>query len=225
MRKIMKLVKRLIFAILLIVLGIVGYVCYDGYNLYKESIAKVSIEKKVDRIMSDPSYLTYDEIPSLFVNAIVAVEDHRFYEHSGIDIFSLTRAAYINIKERSLVQGGSTITQQLAKNMYFSFEKKFTRKIAELLVAIDLEKKYSKKQIVCLYINTVYFGDGYYGLKEAANGYFNKQPHELSDDQITLLAGIPNAPSLYALSSNEKLARKRQEVVIDCLKRYGNINE
>ena len=105
--------------------------------------------------------------------------------------------------------------------MYFSFEKKFSRKIAELLVAFELEKNYKKNDIVALYINTVYFGDGYYGLNEAALGYFDKEVGELTEDEITLLAGIPNAPSAYALSEHEDLARKRQEIVIECLEKYG----
>lgn len=221
MKKLMKFIKTIIAIILLIVICIVGYVCYDGYKLYKNAINTTSINDMVESIKEDENYLSYEEIPTLFVDAIVAVEDHRFYTHNGFDIISFGRAIVTNIQEKSLSQGGSTITQQLAKNMYFSFEKKFSRKIAELLVAFDLEKEYEKNDIVALYISTVYFGDGYYGLKEASNGYFDKTVDELTDDEITLLAGIPNAPSAYALSKNEDLARKRQEVVIECLEKYS----
>lgn len=221
MKSIIKFIKNIIAIILFLVIILIGYVCYDGYQLYRNAINNTSINKMVGSIEDNENYLSYEEIPTLFVDAIVAVEDHRFYTHNGFDIISFGRAIVTNIQEKSLSQGGSTITQQLAKNMYFSFEKKFSRKIAELLVAFDLEKNYEKNDIITLYINTVYFGDGYYGLKEAANGYFKKEVDELTDDEITLLAGIPNAPSIYALSKNEDLARKRQEVVIECLKRYS----
>jgi membrane peptidoglycan carboxypeptidase len=225
MKRIFKLIKNIIAIVLLIVIIGIVYILYDGYNLYKNTIEDTPLSTKVEEIKNNESYLTYDEIPTLFINAIVSVEDHRFYEHKGFDVISFARAMTTNIKEKELVQGGSTLTQQLAKNMYFSFEKKFTRKIAELLVAFDLEKNYSKDEIITLYINSVYFGDGYYGLKEASIGYFNKEPLELSEDEITLLAGIPNAPSVYALSSNEELARKRQKVVIDCLNKYSSNDE
>ena len=120
-----------------------------------------------------------------------------------------------------LVEGGSTISQQLAKNMYFSFEKKFTRKVAEVFVAMDLEEKYSKDEILSYYINVIYFGDGYYGLGEASRGYYSKTVDKLNFDEITTLAGLPNAPSAFALSTNPDLAKKRQELVINQMKKYG----
>ena len=125
----------------------------------------------------------------------------------------------------SLAEGGSTITQQLAKNMYFTMEKKFTRKVAEVFVARKLEQMYTKDEILEMYINVAYFGDGLYGLKEAANGYFDKEPLELTFDEITLLAGLPNAPSAYSLSDNEDLARRRQQIVINQMKKYNFIDE
>lgn len=226
MRSIKKIIRKIVFFTLLIVSLVVGYISYDGYNLYKDSITKTPLSDMVEIIEQGDGYLTYDEIPTLFVNAIIAVEDHRFYEHNGFDIISFSRAMVKNVEDKNLSQGGSTITQQLAKNMYFSFEKKFSRKVAELLVAIDLEKNYDKKKIISLYINSVYFGDGYYGLNAASHGYFNKDVSELTDDEITLLAGIPNAPSAYALSQHKDLARKRQKIVIECLKNYGDsLNE
>ena len=160
-----------------------------------------------------------------YQNAVIAVEDHRFEKHGGIDIIGTCRAIVTNITSFSLVEGGSTITQQLARNLYFTQEQSFTRKIAELLVAFDLEKNYSKDQILELYINTIYFGEGYYGIKEACEGYFDKEPLELTFDEITLLAGLPNAPSAYSLSDNEDLARRRQQIVINQMKKYNFIDE
>ena len=145
--------------------------------------------------------------------------------HGGYDIKSIARAFVKNIETKSLVEGGSTITQQLAKNLYFSFEKKFTRKVAELFVAIDIEKKYTKEQILSYYISVIYFGDGYYGLEAASIGYFSKRPDRLNFDEITLLAGLPNAPSMYALTNNPDLARKRQAIVIEQMKECGYITD
>ena len=151
-----------------------------------------------------------------YQNAVIAVEDHRFEKHGGIDIIGTCRAIVTNITSFSLVEGGSTITQQLARNLYFTQEQSLTRKIAELLVAFDLEKNYSKDQILELYINTIYFGEGYYGIKEACEGYF---------DEMTLLAGIPNAPSVYSLNANPDLAKQRQQHVINAMKEYGYIEQ
>ena len=150
-------------------------------------------------------------------DSIVSIEDRRFYEHFGIDLYSIGRAVVGNFKKQELSSGGSTITQQLAKNMYFSQEKKITRKIAEIFVALDLEEEYEKDEILELYLNIIYFGDGYYGIKEATNGYLNKEPSELTLYEATLLAGIPNAPSVYALSNNTKLTYERQKIVLRAL--------
>lgn len=122
------------------------------------------------------------------------------------------------------VEGGSTITQQLSKNIYFTQEKKITRKIAEVFMAFEIEKNYEKDEILELYINTSYFGDGYYTLKEAAKGYFNKGLSELTDNELILLAGIPNAPSVYAPTVNPGLAKQRQKQVINKMIEYGYLS-
>ena len=137
----------------------------------------------------------------------------------------MIRSTIANIMSGSVKQGASTITQQLAKNMYFTGEERFTRKVAELFVAFDLEKQYSKEYILELYVNTIYFGDGYYGVKQASIGYFDKLPYEMTDYESTLLAGIPNAPSVYSLTTNPELARQRQAQVLYCLVKYGYISQ
>lgn len=220
MKKLLKFILKLLLFIFIVGAIITGYIVYDGYNMYQEAIQKKSITEAVQQIEEKKDYLKFDDIPKDFSNAIVAVEDHRFYRHHGVDIRSIGRAIVTNVKAMKLVEGGSTITQQLAKNMYFTFEKKFSRKVAEVFVAMDLEKNYSKEEILSLYINMIYFGDGYYGLQEAAKGYFSKVPSKLTFDEITLLAGLPNAPSAYALSSNSSLAKERQDMVKDAMKRY-----
>lgn len=193
--------------------------------MYDNAIEKTSIEKRVEQLRANKNYVTIKEIPKNMQLAMVSVEDRRFYTHSGIDIISIGRAVITDIKAMSLVAGGSTITQQLAKNMYFTMEKKFERKVAEIFVAFDLEKKYSKDDILELYLNVVYFGDGHYGIKEAAQGYFNKEPKELSLEEITVLAGLPNAPSAYELSNKTALTKQRQNIVIDAMLKYGNPDE
>ncbi len=221
----MKLLKKLLVTIILVVLIISSIVIYRGHKLYTEAVDKVSIDKKIEEIKARKNYTESSKIPQDFKNAIIAIEDHRFYNHGAIDIISIGRSVVTNIKNMDLVEGGSTITQQLAKNMYFSQEKKFERKIAELFVAFDLQKELSKDDILELYLNIIYFGDGYTGIGNASLGYFNKKPNELTLSEVTLLAGLPNAPSAYALSSNSTLAKERQNMVIDAMYTYKYIDE
>lgn len=122
-----------------------------------------------------------------------------------------------DIKEMSLKEGGSTITQQLAKNMYFPLDNTLERKIAEILTAFKIEKEYSKDEILELYFNCIYYGSGYYGIYDAAQGYFGKVPSKMTAYEATLLAGVPNAPSVYSPKVNPELAHKRQEKVISTM--------
>nr|WP_307990561.1 biosynthetic peptidoglycan transglycosylase [uncultured Niameybacter sp.] len=191
-----------------------------GYMGYTDKIDEIPLEEKVISIQQDEDYVTIDKINKQFLDAIVATEDKRFYNHGAIDPISLTRAVLTNLKEGKWVEGGSTITQQLAKNMYFTRDKKLMRKVEELFMASHIEREYSKDEILELYVNVIYYGDGYTGIKEASEGYFNKSPEELSFDEATLLAGLPQAPSKYALSSNYEAAKRRQSKVIACLNDY-----
>ena len=159
------------------------------------------------------------------INAVIAVEDRRFYKHNGIDPISIGRAIITDIKEMSLAEGGSTITQQVAKNNLFTQEKKATRKIAEMFAARDIEKMCSKNEIFELYVNTSYFGDGYYCVKDAAEGYFDKAPKDMDLYECTLLAGIPNAPSVYAPTKNPELAKQRQAQVLKKMIDNGYLTE
>ena len=130
-----------------------------------------------------------------------------------------------NLTSWSLREGGSTITQQLAKNLYFTQEKSFIRKIAEMFMAFRLENAYTKDEILELYVNSIYFGDGYYCIYDASQGYFGKAPIDMTDYECTLLAGIPNAPSIYSLTANPELAEQRQEYVVQKMIQYGYISE
>lgn len=221
----MKLLKRIIFLLIIVVVAIAGYFIKQGYDLYAQAIAEMSLEDKIQQIRANENYATYEELPEDYINAVIAVEDKRFMKHSGIDFISITRAILIDIKEMSFKEGGSTITQQLAKNVYFTQEKKFTRKIAEVFMAREFEKNCSKEEIFEMYVNTSYFGDGYYCVKEASEGYFDKIPIEMNLYECTLLAGIPNAPSVYAPTKNPELARQRQGQVVRKMIKQGYLTK
>lgn len=211
-----KFFKCLIFTILLVVIIVAGIFIYQGYSLYKEAIEEISIEDKIEQIKEEvDEYVEFERLPKDYVHAVVAVEDRRFFSHNGIDLISIGRAVVKDIQERALVEGGSTITQQLAKNTYFTQKKEFTRKIAEIFTAFEYEKVCTKEEILELYINTIYYGDGYYCIADAASGYFDKKVEELDLYEMTLLAGIPNAPSVYAPTKNPELARQRQAQVLN----------
>lgn len=208
---------RFMLAILIISLGV-----FAGFSikLCREDISPMVIEKRIDEIRQQEDYVTIDDISETFLNVIVAVEDHRFYNHGAIDLVSIARAFYENIKNGQIVQGGNTITQQLAKNIFLSNEKTLERKIKEIIISFKLEEEYSKPEILELYVNIIYYGDGYTGISEASKGYFNKKPNELKEDEAILLAGIPQAPSYYELSSNYDKAERRQQEVIAALNNF-----
>ena len=161
----------------------------------------------------------------IYTIAVISVEDHRFEKHHGIDVIAIARAAFNDIRTLSLVEGGSTITQQLAKNMYFTQEKKIARKIAEVFMSYEIEKNYSKDEILELYVNTIYYGNNYYNIKSASLGYFDKLPKDLNSSECTMLAGIPNAPSLYNPKASPNLAKQRQKQVVQKMIKYGNLSK
>ena len=156
----------------------------------------------------------------------MSVEDRRFFSHGTIDFIALARATFSNIKQKDFKEGGSTITQQTAKNLYLIKEKDVSnRKVAEFLIGRDLEKKYNKDEILELYVNTIYFGDGYYGIQEASKGYFNKDAKDLTLYEATMLAGVPNAPSLYAPTINFHLTQSRQKKVVSSMVETGILSQ
>lgn len=212
----MKKILVKIVIVLLIAIASVGLIITQkGYNMYKQAIEVAPLEVKIQEIKSKDNYTMLDEMPGIYKEAVIAVEDHRFYKHKGIDIIAIGRAIFNDIRTLSFAEGGSTITQQLAKNTYFTQEKEVTRKVAEVFMAFEIESKCPKELILELYLNTSYFGDGYETVKEASKGYFEKEPLQLTDYEATMLAGIPNAPSVYAPTKSLKLARQRQNQVLD----------
>ena len=221
----MKVVKNIIIFIILIVIIAGSIITYKGYTIYKQALDEISVKDKVAEIKSQENYTKIEDMPEFYLNAVIAVEDHRFYNHGAIDIISIGRAILTNIRYMELREGGSTITQQLAKNIYFDQSKTFLRKIAEIFMAFEIEDNCSKDEILELYLNTSYFGDGYYCVKEAANGYFDKKPIEMNEYESSMLAGIPNAPSVYAPTKNPDLATQRQRQVLEKMVKYEYITE
>lgn len=221
----MKFIKSLILWIIFIVIVIVGIFTYLGYQKFEEVLNEGSIEEKIAEIESKKSYITIDELPKIYLDAVVAVEDHRFYEHGPVDIVSIGRAVFTNFKQKDLVEGGSTITQQIAKNIFFNQDRDILRKIAEIFMAIEIEKVYSKDKVLELYVNTSYFGDGYYGINSACKGYYEKEPKDMTLYEATLLAGVPNAPSIYAPTNSLKLAEQRQNQVVNAMLAYGKLTK
>lgn len=219
----MKTIKRLLSIILIVAIAAASLVIWQGYEMYSNAVAKVSIEEKAAEIMEKEHYTAYDELPETYVAAVIAAEDRRFQYHKGFDIISTARAAWRNIKSKEIVEGGSTITQQLGRIMYFSQEKKYSRKVAEVLVAGRIEDIYDKDKIFELYVNTIYFGSGYYSVYDACMGYFGKEPGQMNDYECTMLAGIPNAPSVYSPDVNPVLAEQRRQQVLVCMAEAGYI--
>lgn len=216
----MKVVGKIILVVALVSISIAIAVIGNGYDMYKEALEEMPLEEQIAGIRQKENYTKLEELPQIYKNAVISVEDHRFYTHRGIDMIAIFRAFINDIKAMDFVEGGSTITQQLAKNMYFTQEKKITRKIAEIFMAFEIERNYPKEDILELYLNTSYFGDGYYTVKEACKGYFQKELNQMTDSEAILLAGIPNAPSVYAPTKHPELAKQRQKQVVEKMVKY-----
>lgn len=164
-------------------------------------------------------------IPENLKLAIIAIEDAKFYEHKGIDISGIIRAFYKNIRGQKIIEGGSTITQQLARNLFLSHRRTFARKIKEILISFQMERKYSKDEILELYLNQIYFGEGAYGVESAAQTYFGKSVDKLNLAEASLLAGIPKSPLNYSPYTNFDLSKQRQEIVLSRMLEVGFITE
>lgn len=193
--------------------------------MYRSAISEQSLDSRVLEIQENSDFVHLEDVSSDFSKALVAVEDWDFYDHGAVKFSSIVRAYLMNLMKGDFAEGGSTITQQVAKNLCFSREKSYSRKVAELFAARELERKYTKDEILEIYMNMIYYGDGYMGVGPASRGYFNIEPSELSLYEATLLAGLPQAPSVYALSTNSDRAAERQKQVIDAMVKHDVISE
>jgi penicillin-binding protein 1A len=165
--------------------------------------------------LEDRKIIRYEEIPRAVIQAFVAAEDARFFSHSGFDMQSITRAFYKNLAAGRIVQGGSTITQQVAKSMFLTPERSYIRKIREAVLAYKIDKYLTKEEILTLYLNQIYLGHGTYGIEAASQGYFGKSARQLTLSEASLLAGLPKAPSTYSPFLSMEKARQRQAYVLD----------
>lgn len=183
---------------------IIGHYVISGYRMYQDAVFVQSVEEKVNEIRHAEDYITFDEISEEFLDELIWREDRNFYRHSVIDLMAVMRAAWHDLQEGRYVEGGSTITQQLAKNLYFTGEKRLERKIAELFVAFDLEQLFTKEEILELYCNVVYFGEGCYGIDEAARHYYGVTADGLDEEQAQALVYTLKCPVYY--NPNARLA-------------------
>jgi len=236
----MKYIKRLMITLFLLGLlspfALVGYYLfaykYDISKLvdYKPSITSIIYDRNGDRIANvfykkNRFYAPYNEIPPRVVEALVAIEDTTFFEHPGINIEAIFRAVIKVLQAGKAVQGASTITQQLVKNVLLTREKKLSRKIKEAIYSIKLEQALTKTQILERYLNEIYYGHGYYGIKTAADGYFHKRLEDLSLKEIAILVGLPKAPSTYAPTRNYEMSMGRGNRVVTRMHVLGWIDD
>lgn len=221
----MKVIKKIVIFIILVIIFLGTILTYKGYTIFKDALDKISVEDKVDELRAKKNYTKIEDLPKFYLDAVIAVEDHRFYQHGAIDPIGIARAMWTNVKSLKLKEGGSSITQQLAKNIYFTQEKTALRKIAEIFMAFEIEKNCDKDTILELYVNTSYFGSGYYCIKDASNGYFDKEPIDMNKYESSMLAGVPNAPSVYAPNKNPHLALQRQRQVLEKMVKYNYITK
>lgn len=215
--------------ILLIIAAIYSsFIIRDGKKYYEETTKKVPLSSKITEIKNEYTFVGINEVPRYYIDAIVAVEDKRFYDHGAVDYIGILRAIKRNITNKKMLEGASTIEQQVIKNLYF-INDEFTlkRKVAETYAAIDLEEHFkdNKDGILELYINIIYFGDGYYGVKEACNGYLKKDPSEMTYVEAAMLAGLPNAPSAYSPTVNKEYCKSRTNKVLKHMLEYGCITQ
>jgi len=191
-------------------------------SLDRMTSIKPAVEEKIKTI---PHYTLLNKMPPLLLQAVVAVEDQRFYEHRGFDLLGIARAAIVNVEAGEIQEGASTITQQTVKNLFLTSEQTFSRKFEELVMSVNMEKDFSKDKILEIYLNVIYFGSNFYGIYDAAHGYFGKDPADLTIAECAMLAGLPNAPSVYSPYVDFHLAKKRQLVVIDAMEKVGVITK
>lgn len=212
--------RTLKFILKSLFLGIMLLSIYFSYcnHHYQQMKKEKPIESIVLSIQNQEDFIKIDEVSDEFIKSLVATEDRRFYNRSGFDFRALFRAILTNIETGQLVQGGSTIPQQVGKLLYFDHVQTLEEKVIQVFIMYDLESLYSKDEILELYINSIYFGSGYTGIKEASLGYFHSNPLDLDYPKASLLAGIIPAPSVYDPTINFDLAKQRQRAVLISLR-------
>jgi len=226
-----KLKKSLIFITIFILIIILIYFSFYLVAKYKKKIPIKSangylIYDTNNKLLETSSndWITLDKISPYLINATISIEDKNFYHHIGFDYFRILKSFYINIKNKNKLQGASTITQQLAKNLYLTFDKNWERKIKEAWLTIELEAQYTKDEILEAYLNTINYG-GIFGINNASNYYFNKNAYDLTLAEASILAGIPKSPNNYSPINNYEAAKQRQLIILDSMVKNKYITE
>lgn len=187
----------MIIILLVIITGFCGYYGYLGYQIYQDKIQEQSLSERVNQLKSKEDYVTLDQISPIYKEAVLESEDRRFYQHGPVDYYGLARAMLTNLTTFSFKEGGLTITQQLSKNLCLSFEKDLSRKFAEVFIARDLEKMYNKDEILEMYLNITYLGEGNYGIQAASQYYYHIDAIDLNKQQSDILVKTLKRPSVY----------------------------
>ena len=221
-----KFLRKTVLLLLLIILCISATLLVMGYFRYKREVEALPVREAVSAYTDREDFIPFEKIDEDFVHAVISVEDKRFFERKGYDWIALIRALYHNFLAREFVEGGSTISEQIAKNLYLGgYVTGVEDKMCEIFFLYDLEKTYSKEELFALYANMNYYGDGYWGIERASQGYFGVSCSDLDLAEASILAGIPNAPAVYQLSTGYDLAKERQEWVLSTMVRSGYITE
>lgn len=226
------LAAAILMGVMLLVLGTLIVFAYqvDISSLEHPLPMPLVIYDRNDAIVSERSTVKFTvvplaSVPEIFTTSLLAVEDQRFYKHSGIDLRAILRSAWRNLVAGAVVEGGSTLTQQLAKNMFLTSERTYTRKFNEAITALRIEGKYSKDEILQLYINQIYFGEGVWGIQNAAQMYFGKSIQDVTLDEAALLAGLPKSPTHYSPFKNIEKSKERRDLVLKLLYDQGHIKK
>ena len=231
----MKLIKWLLILFIWLALFSSIAVTWSLLNLPETESIQISRQPSITFLDKDgriiASYgdvygqsIQFSDLPENLINAVIVTEDKSFFSHPGVDFKGVIRAAYTNIKKRRIVQGGSTITQQLAKNLFLTPERSFTRKLHELILSFWLEMRFSKEQILSIYLNRVYLGSGTYGVQAASEKYFNKKVEDLSLYESAVIASLLKAPSKYNPIANFELSKKRASLVLNNMAKNNMIS-
>jgi len=215
---------------LIVFIFIVLCISWFGLKYYFSHVNRIADKVRSDVLTQVKAHnsqlLTYNDIPKMYRNAIISTEDRSFLTNKGVDVRGITRAVFVNVKSGQSLQGGSTITQQLIHNTILrTTSKSLMWKLHESTYAIGLYDTMNKQETFAFYTNIIYFGHGAYGLYQAAETYFGKTPSELSAGEMTMLAGLPNAPSVYDPYKNKTLATQRQHLVIQNMVKNKVISE
>lgn len=225
MKKVMKTLAGFVLVVVILGIGAGGVFLYAGIRTADEVERHGSLETLVQQVQSDSQYVPYDQIAPFLLESTIAIEDARYREHGAVDIPSLLRAAASQIVPGMPKSGGSTIEMQVVKNLYHQFDGGIEWKAAEIILAHRLFERYSRDEILAIYVSIINYGDDNHGIGQAASNYYGVHPSQLDQGQASILAGIPQSPEYFGLRTNFDNARAKQKLVLDALIRQKVIDQ